>query len=385
MSDRAKVCIVQYNASTFLARVDRSARTLAEMGFEVVLIALQMDDEPAFEQREGYVVKRVPMKWRKKTRRLRAFRWIEAVSRTYAAASREQADIYNARDIYPLMVCWLAAKRRRARFVYDSDELNLYRNWPWTSKRWWQVLGGAYEGFFIRRADLNITTDTGRADILEKRYGIERPTIVMNVPDLVDPIRPDEAFRARALGGQQHLLLYTGTLIPNRGLLECVDALAELPGCALAYVGFGHLAEKIKDRIAEKGLEERAQVFGAVPYETLIGYTAAADIGLVPIVGSCLSYVYAAPNKLFEYMMAGLPVAASDLPDMAAIVEEDRVGKLIDDPTDPVDIAAAVRELLDGEEPLEAYGTRGQRAVRERFNWGLEKRRLVEAYEKLGV
>jgi glycosyltransferase involved in cell wall biosynthesis len=316
---------------------------------------------------------------------IRPFRWIEAVCRTYAAASRERADIYDARDIYPLMVCWLAAKRRRARFVYDSDELNLYRNWPWTSKRWWQVLGGAYEGFFIRRADLNITTDTGRADILEKRYGIERPTIVMNVPDLVDPIVPDQEFRARAIGEQRHLLLYTGTLVPNRGLLECVDALAELPGCALAYVGFGHLADEIKSRIAEKSLEDRAQVFDAVPYETLIGYTAAADIGLVPIVGSCLSYVYAAPNKLFEYMMAGLPVAASDLPDMAAIVKQEHVGTLIGDPTDPSSIAAAVRELLDGDEPLSAYGTRGQRAVRERFNWGLERRRLVEAYEKLGV
>jgi glycosyltransferase involved in cell wall biosynthesis len=381
--ERGKVCIVQYNASTFLTRVDRSARTLAEMGYEVVLVALQLDDEPAFEQRDGYVVKRVPMKWRKKTRRLRAFRWIEAVFRTYSAASRESADIYDARDIYPLMVCWLAAKRRRARLVYDSDELNLDRNWPWTHKRWWRVLGSAYEGFFIRRSDAVITTDVGRADILEKRYSIPRPVVVMNVPDLIKPIVADGDFRARALGEQRYLLLYTGTLIPNRGLLECVDALDELPECALAYVGFGHIAEEIEARIAKRGVQDRATVFDAVPYEKLVEYTAAADIGLVPIVGSCLSYVYAAPNKLFEYMMAGIPVVASGLPDMARVVTEERVGSLIADPAEPLSIAAAVRELIDGAEPLSAYGTRGQRAVAERFNWGLEKRTLVDTYENL--
>ena len=205
--ERGKVCIVQYNASTFLTRVDRSARTLAEMGYEVVLIALQLDDEPAFEQRDGYVVKRVPMKWRKKTRHLRAFRWVEAVLRTYAAASRERAAIYDSRDIYPLMVCWLAAKRRRSKLVYDSDELNLDRNWPWTHKRWWRVLGSAYEGFFIRRADAVITTDDGtgrhpREALLDSRVRV----VVMNVPDLIDPIEADQEFRARALGDQDYLL-----------------------------------------------------------------------------------------------------------------------------------------------------------------------------------
>ena len=162
-----------------------------------------------------------------------------------------------------------------------------------------------------------------------------------------------------------------------------MDALAELPDCALAYVGFGHIADRIEARIAERGLQERAHVFEAVPYDTLIGYTAAADVGLVPIVGSCLSYVYAAPNKLFEYMMAGVPVAASDLPDMARVVKEARVGSLITDPTDPASIVSAVRTLVEGEEPLSAYGTRGQTAVRERFNWGLEKRTLITTYENL--
>jgi len=378
-----KLCIVQYNASSFLTRVDRSARTLAEMGYEVVLIGLQMDGEPTYEQRDGYVVKRVPMKSRGAWWGIKPLRWTEAVIRTYTAASRERAAIYNPRDIYPLMVSWLAAKRRGAQLVYDSDELNLDRNWPWTDKRWWRVLGSAYEGFFIRRAAAVITTDHGRADILEERYSIPRPTVVMNVPDLVEDLEPDAEFRAEALGDERYLLLYTGGLVPNRGLLELVDAIELLPGCALAYVGRGHIAEQIESHIAERGLEHRAHVFEAVPFDTLMRYTAAADIGLVPIVGACLSYVYAAPNKLFEYMMAGLPVVASDLPDMAAIVSEERVGALIGDPTDPVSTAEAVRELIDGDEPLSAYGVRGMKAVRERYNWSLEKRKLIDVYTGL--
>ena len=104
--------------------------------------------------------------------------------------------------------------------------------------------------------------------------------------------------------------------------------------------------------------------------------TAACDAGVIPIVGSCLSYVYAAPNKLFEDMMAGIPVVASDLPDMAAIVRREGVGTLITDPEDPAAVAAAVRRRVKGE--------RGRTAALARYNWEREQAKLLEVYGRLG-
>jgi glycosyltransferase involved in cell wall biosynthesis len=115
----------------------------------------------------------------------------------------------------------------------------------------------------------------------------------------------------------------------------------------------------------------------------MLRYTASADIGVIPIVGSCLSYVYAAPNKLFEDMMVGVPVVASDLPDMAAVVTAERVGTLITDPTDSTSIATAVRSLLDGDEPLSAIGARARAAALARHNWTIEAPRLIAVYKRV--
>ncbi len=382
-----KVCIIQYNASRYLTRVDRSARALVEAGCEVVLVAIKDDDTPAREERNGYVVKRVPLASRRLPRKygLRVLRFAEAIWRTFIAAWRENADVYNPRDAEPLLVAHAAAALRRALVVYDSDELNLDQNAPWARKRWWRFAMKRFEGFFARRSAAVITSDGGRADILAERYGIPRPAVVRNVPDDLPELDPDLGFRARALGDGTYLLLYQGVYDPNRGLPELIDAMDELPECRLAFVGYGQLEDELKARVAERGSGDRITFFDAVPFDVMMRYTAAADIGVFPLVGSCLSYVYAAPNKLFEFMMAGLPVVVSDLPEMRAVVEAERAGVLIADPADPRSIVAAVRALIDGEEPLAEIGARGRAAARARHHWGVDRPVLLDVYRSIGV
>jgi len=382
---RMKICIVQYNASRFLTRVDRAARALAEAGHEVVLVAIAEGDSPLIEQREGYAVKRVRLASRSWPRWTRPARWIEAIVRTYRAASAERADVYNPRDIYPMLAAQLAAWRRRARVVTDSDELNLYRNWPWTSAWWWKPLAKPYEGFFLRRAAANITSDDGRADVLVREYGIPRPVVILNVPDVFEPGTPDEEFRARALGSRSYLLIYQGGLVPNRGLPELVLAMHKLPDCALVLLGMGHLRDELRSLIEAEGLSDRVTLIDAVPWPEMVRMTASSDIGVIPIVDSCLSYRYAAPNKLFEDMMAGVPVVASDLPDMARVVRSECVGTLIEPPVSPESIAAAVRALIEGEESLHAIGARARTAALARYNWALERGKLLAVYDGLSA
>jgi glycosyltransferase involved in cell wall biosynthesis len=382
---RPKLCIVQFNASTYLTRVDRAARTLANAGWEVVLLGLQDEGTAAFEQRDGYVVKRVPIRMRRFTRRfgLKYLRFIEGVWRMLSAARRERADVYDARDAYPLFVCAAAARLRGALYVYDSDELATGRNWRVAANPLFSWAIRRYEGHYARRADAVITSDEGRADVIERLYSIPRPAVVRNVPERMPDIQPDLEWRARAIGDRRYLLLYQGVLIPNRGLRELVLAMRSLPDCRLALVGYGSLAEELRALIMSEGLSEAAEVFDPVPFDVLIRYTAAADASVIPIVGSCLSYRTAAPNKLFESMMAGVPVVASDLPGMAPIVREERVGTLIADPTDPASIAEAVRELLDGDEPLSEIGRRARQAALARHNWDIDARVLLDVFEGL--
>jgi glycosyltransferase involved in cell wall biosynthesis len=379
--NRTKVCIVQYNASRFLTRVDRAARTLSNAGHEVVLVAIKDDETDALEQRDGYLVKRVTLRSRRLTRRfgLKYVRFAEGILRTFAAAWREDADVYDARDAYPLLAAYLAARLRRARLVYDADELATGRNWPHAANPVFAWAIARYEHFFVRRCAV-ITSDEGRADVLERIHGIPRPTVVLNVPEVWDAPSGDEGFRRIALGERRFLLIYQGVIIPNRGLPEMVEAMRDLPSCRLAVVGYGSLLEPLKRMVADQGLGEAVAFFDPVPREVLMRYTAAADAGVIPLQGSCLSYVTAAPNKLFECMMAGIPVVATDLPDMARIVREARCGTLIADPTSPESIAAAVRALFDDPAEARAAGARGRAAAVERYNWEVEAPKMLEVF-----
>lgn len=380
-----KLCIIQYNASRFLTRVDRTARTLADEGWEVVLVGIRDDETAAIEQRDGYTVKRVTLKSRKLPRGfgLKFIRFAEGIWRTFVAAYRENPDVYDSRDVYPLLVAHLAAALRGALVVYDSDELNLDRNWAPSWNPVWRWLMLRYEGFFSRHAAAVITSDVGRARVLTERYGIA-PTVILNVPDVVEPPVRDAEFRQRALGDGRYLLIYQGILVPNRGLEELVDAMRELEDCRLAIVGYGALRDAIATRIASDPiLSARATLYDAVPFEQLMGYTAAADIGMIPLVGSCLSYRLAAPNKLFEFMVAGLPIVATDLEEMGFYARAERTGALIPEPVTPASIAAAVRSLIDGSEPLAEIGARVQAAALERYVWRVERPKLLAVYEAL--
>jgi glycosyltransferase involved in cell wall biosynthesis len=119
-----------------------------------------------------------------------------------------------------------------------------------------------------------------------------------------------------------------------------------------------------------------------VPPDQVIDYAASADIGVSPIVPSCLNYRYSLPNKLFQYMAAGIPVVASDFPQVREIVESAGCGVLVD-ATRPRAIAEAIEHI--GSDPVEAkaMGARGRAAVEARYHWEAAGRTLLEAYRHL--
>jgi glycosyltransferase involved in cell wall biosynthesis len=106
-----------------------------------------------------------------------------------------------------------------------------------------------------------------------------------------------------------------------------------------------------------------------------------ADAGLVCFLPAP-NHVEAGPNKLFEYMAAGLPVIASDFPAWRPIVEGNDCGLCVD-PADPAAIARAILYLAENPGRRAEMGANGRRAVMERYNWEAEGRRLIAAYERL--
>ena len=96
-----------------------------------------------------------------------------------------------------------------------------------------------------------------------------------------------------------------------------------------------------------------------------------------------INYLDALPVKMFEYMAAGLPVIASNFPLWKQIIEGNQCGICVD-PLDPKAIAEAIDYLILHPEEAERMGRNGQRAVQEKFNWGIEEKKLLDFYAILG-
>jgi len=125
---------------------------------------------------------------------------------------------------------------------------------------------------------------------------------------------------------------------------------------------------------------ERVRLLGPVAPQEVAGVVAGADVALVAIEPTCLSYRFALPNKLFEAVQAGVPVVASRLPDITEVVERYRLGRQFE-PGDHQALAAAVREVLAGAAPSTAERARAA----DELCWEREQLELLACYRELGV
>jgi glycosyltransferase involved in cell wall biosynthesis len=255
--------------------------------------------------------------------------------------------------------------------VYDAHELWPDRNGRWEVRPW--LL--ASEWLVVRRADATVTASPGYADVMARRYRAPRPAVIRNVP-------PARAARSPAARSGPFTLAYAGGLLTGRGLEEAIAALVALPGARLVLLGPGTAATRGRLRaLAEgHGVADRLEIRPAVPPEKVVDALADSDVGLALIQPLALSYELTLPNKLFEYLAAGLPVIATDLPVLGRLVAELGVGETVP-PNDPAAIAAAGHRLASrtAREQLAPH----VEAARRRFTWENERPALVGLYRGL--
>jgi glycosyltransferase involved in cell wall biosynthesis len=237
------------------------------------------------------------------------------------------------------------------------------------------------ERLVIGRADAVITVCDSIADELAKRYHIIRPHVVRNVPEYQPVWQPVDLHKRLNIADDVPLVIYQGAVTANRGLEQLIDAMVLLDRIAFIVLGDGPLLGFIRRLVYQRDLDNRVHLLGRVPLADLPSYTAGADIGVSLIQNACLSYYYCLPNKLFEYLHAGLPVVVSNFPEMGRVVRQFNVGELAN-PADPAEIAAAIRRILD--DPA-CYGRRGlnARTAAAHFTWALEARQLLQVYRQL--
>jgi glycosyltransferase involved in cell wall biosynthesis len=374
-----RIAMLLHKSVEFDSRVRREASALVAAGHEVVVVELAPVPRDArnldgFERRSVLPGPRL-----KRVLPFHLYRIAFAVSFVREVV-RLNPDVVHAHDAAMLLPGAVGARLTGARLVYDSHELAT--SVPYRERSWaWFV--GAIERLVVPRCAAVMTVSDGIAARLRERYRLpETPTVVRNVSALT---RGGAGGLRRMVGlrADDPLVLYQGAPAPARGCEILVDAVGRLDGVHLVFLGDpepGYGAELV-GLIEERGLRGRVSLLPSVPLAELLSHTEEADVGVTLLQDTCENHRLALPNKLFEYIAAGVPVVASALPETERLVRHYDVGWCVS-PADPVALADALGRALRERGDPERRHRLAEAA--EQLHWSSEQRRLLELYERLG-
>ncbi|MEM1096585.1 MAG: glycosyltransferase [Bacteroidota bacterium] len=298
-------------------------------------------------------------------------------------AEQFSARVYHASDLYVLHALHQARQHRHssAKLVYDARECYPHvastAGRPWVTAVWERV-----ERRGLRHTNAVFTVSDSIADWMAATYGGRRPQLMHNVPAYQSVARTNYLREHLDLSEDIPIVLHQGQMRKHRGCGWLVEAMAHVPGAHLVFLGRGAEQLVLEARADAIGISPRVHFMPPVPPDALLRVTTSADIGVTLLEDVCLNHRYALPNKLFEYIMAGLPVVASDLPECRRVVVPSGVGQVVE-PTDTAQLAATLREMLAHRADWRRQVRQGASAVFETFSWEAASQRLTETYAAL--
>lgn len=287
-------------------------------------------------------------------------------------------DIYHSNDLNTLPQGVICAKFKlfnRKKLIYDSHEVQTSRT-GYDSK-----LYGKMESFLLKFVDQMIVENHTRAKYNEDLYGFY-PKVVHNYPfDQKKEIEKIDLHEILNISKDEKILLYQGGIQTGRGLENLVKAAPNFEEGILVFIGDGRIKESLMQLTEDMKLTDRVKFLPKVPLEDLPRYTKNAYLGFQVLNNVCFNHYSASSNKLFEYIMAGVPVIACDFPEIKKVVSGENIGVVVDS-HDPISIAAGVNKLVLNPE-LRHQCSENCHQARLKYNWEQEKKSLLKVYGQI--
>ncbi|HEU4718139.1 MAG TPA: glycosyltransferase [Bacteroidia bacterium] len=323
-------------------RVHRTCVTLQGLGYDVLLVGRHKRDSLTMPQRP-YRTHRMNLHFEKGI-------WFYFFFnlRLYFFLRKQKADLFVANDLDTLWPNYRAARRKKKPLVYDAHEI--FTEVPeLVNRKFKQRIWKRLERKLVPALKHMITVNDSIAGWYQDRYGI-RPEVVRNIPFY----RPEAVHtltrRQAHLPENKKIILLQGAGINiHRGAEEAVEAMKYVDNAVLLIIGGGDVIPVLKEMTEKMHLTDKVIFTGKLPPDELRSWTRLADIGITLDKDTNINYRFSLPNKIFDYIHAGIPVLASDLVEVRRVVEKYNVGKISPD-HEPQHIAALLREMLQSEE-----------------------------------
>jgi glycosyltransferase involved in cell wall biosynthesis len=356
-------------------RVNKVCLTLHRLGYDVLLVGRKQKKSIPLAPRE-YKTKRMKLLFEKGPAFYAAFN-----IRLFIFLLFRKADVLVSNDLDTLLPNYLVSKLKGIHLVYDSHEyftgVPELEHSSFKRGIWKRI-----ERFVFPRLKYAFTVNDSIAKLYRDEYGIE-VKVVRNVPALSSH-RKISTWKTRGelgLPENRKIVLLQGAGINiDRGAEEAVQAMQHVNDAMLVIIGGGDVIDILKQMVVDLQLKEKVRFIGKLPFEDLMQYTHHADIGLTLDKDTNLNYRFSLPNKVFDYIHAGVPVLASALVEVRKIVEQYNVGAIAES-HDPAHIADCIEYMLNDPARQQEWRENARIAAAE-LCWENEEKVLAEVYRE---
>lgn len=352
-----KIIVSVTNDLTTDMRVDKICNTLMELNYDVLLIGRVLPNS-------------IRVKRKYSTRRFKL--WFNKGFLFYANYNLRlfffllfnRFDVLWSNDLDTLLANFMVSKIKKKEIIFDSHEY--FTEVPeLVSRPKVKAIWKRLERWILPQLKYVFTVSQSIADLYQNEYAI-KVKLLRNVPVLNKEIVEVENIKKAG----KKIIIYQGAINVNRGIEQMIEAMQFVENAQLFIFGEGDIFKRIEVLINQLNLKQKVQLMGEIPLEKLAGYTQQADLGLSLEEDMGLNYRFALPNKLFNYIQAGVPVLVSDLPEMKNLVEQYQVGDVIEN-HQPKHIAKKITEMLSDQEKMKQWNLNTKSAALD-LNWEKE-------------
>lgn len=369
-----KILNIVLNTFTHDSRVLKTSIFLKNQGYDVTVVALHDGDLAEQDEINDIVVKRIKLKTKKlsKNRFIQLIKLREFIDRVIDLATKGNVDILHVNDLQGLIVGYFVKKSNaELKIIYDSHE------WQIDHKPNQSILRIKLlyfiERFFIKAANHIIVVSESIAKEYERVYSIKKPYVVLNTPNYIENFYKSNIFRDKFGLNSKKIFIYQGSINVGRGIESILDVASHLDEYNFLFMGNGSLVSYIE---SHQKYNNNIFYVPSVPHSDILNYTSSADYGICLIEDCCLSYKYCLPNKLFEYLMAGIPVIVSNLPELKKIVEKFNVGVVVET-NDSIGLEKAILKIQEMDYKELSYNAY---ELTKKLNWESQEKVLAEVY-----
>jgi len=308
------------------ARTLNIARTFANNGLKVAVVGLGSQDGIFNNIQRNITFYTITVEKFHKTWQ----RWLDFYRKSTIVVDDISARYVIAEDVYSLPISRECSKKNKAKLIYDSREI-YSKLGPLSNHSGKQKFISLAEKRYIRKVNHIIVTGKRDEDYLRENLTSKIPySIIGNLSPYKKRVDSNILRNKYNIDIDKYILLYQGMLLNGRGIEKVISSIVHDERFVFVILGNGPTRSELEQLIKKLNMSKRVFLNGPVPYDELHEWTCSADIGISLIEPISKSYELALPNKLFEYIMAGIPTLCSNLPAMQEIIDKYSVGAYLD-------------------------------------------------------